>query len=364
MSYNHTVYQIWMALTFMHKTHLYTEAAKNFSCDEEFFEKGGERISFSDIGIREAFLKKDLSTADTIYQRCIKENIKIIGMDSPDYPEGFKELDDAPVVLYAIGDVSLLKKPLLTTVGSRKCDGEGRKLAAEFTSAAKNFGIQIVCGFADGIEAAVIKTVKSPIIILPNGIDVIYPAKHRWLRGEVIKNGGLILTEYPFGVKAFKYNFKFRNRLLAGISDAVLILQAGDRSGTSITCGCAAQYGKDCYAVPGSIYSRFYTGCNKYIREYGVTAVTKPSHVLDDYAARYPELDFAPESILSRKQPDLSKFDKETASVINAISDGATSADEIAIKTKLSISEVNVILINLEIEDYIINNNEQYSLIL
>ena len=67
-----------MALTFMHKTHLYTEAAKNFSCDEEFFEKGGERISFSDIGIREAFLKKDLSTADTIYQRCIKENIKII----------------------------------------------------------------------------------------------------------------------------------------------------------------------------------------------------------------------------------------------------------------------------------------------
>lgn len=359
----HKVYQIWMSLTFLHKTHLYTEAAKNFSCDEEFFEKGSEKISFSDPAVSDAFKRRELAQADAIYQRCIKENIEIIGMDSVHYPGSLKEIDDPPIVLYASGDISLLKKPLLTIVGSRSCDGEGRKTAASFSGAAKNFGLQVVCGFADGIEAAVIKTVKNPIVILPNGIDIIYPAKHRWLRGEVLRSGGLLLTEYPFGVRAFKYNFKFRNRLLAAISDAVLIPQAGDKSGTSITCGCAAHYGRDCYAVPGSIYSRFYTGCNKYIREYGATAVTSPSHVLEDYAARYPQLDFA-EPAQENKKPDLSKFGREEAAVINAIYGGASSADEIALGAALPVNEVNAILINLELEDYIINNNEKYSLIL
>jgi len=260
-----------------------------------------------------------------------------------------------PAVLYAKGNIEKLKMPKVTVIGSRQCDKEGVHNARRFSKTFSDVGLCVVAGFAPGIEAYVHKEVLSTIVILPCGINVTYPSVHFRLKNSILENEGLLISEYPFGVRAFKENFKFRNRLLAGISDAVVFVQCGMKSGTAHTFNWAALYGRDAYVIPGSINSIFYKGSNSYIREGGIL-ITCPEDVLINYFSRYPqlidndkeceaELTIAPEIDFE----SLDIVDDNEKTILKALSGKIMHIDELIKETNISVRAASVCLTNLEL---------------
>ena len=187
---------------------------------------------------------------------------------SEDYPEALRHVYRPPLVLYGTGDRSLLKTRKFCIVGARAlpawAEKKGKEIAEELTQA-----FTIVTGFAEGGDrAAALGALPSGklICVLPNGLDGCYPASHAQLKREVCKKG-LLLSEYPLGTGVQKYAFHARNRLLAGLSEGVLVLAAGQKSGTLITADCALEYGREVFAFPHNVGAAQGEGCNELIKK-------------------------------------------------------------------------------------------------
>lgn len=354
------LYDVWFSSILINRPDIYNSLIEKYSTSENAFNCFTDEDLLNISNKLKANIKRrDLKLAEKIVLRCEKEGIAIINQNNDLYPELLKYTDMQPAVLYAKGDLSRLSLPKVTVIGSRKHDQEGTSNAKWFAKALKDAGLQVVAGFAEGIEANVNKTVLSTIAILPCGINITYPAMHYRLKNLILENGGLIITEYPFGIRAYKENFIFRNRLLAGISDATVFIQCGARSGTSHTFNWAALYGRDAYVIPGSINSAFYKSSNRYIKEGGIL-VTSPEDVVIDYISRYPELaennidfSFQQEMSLEVDNKTLEKFDGDEKVILKALSGKILHIDEIVKATNISITNVSVCLVNLEILDVI-----------
>lgn len=189
-------------------------------------------------------------------------------------------IQDSPKKLYCIGNVNLLKNKKISVVGSRKCTAYGKSIAERLSTKLSNSGVSVVSGLARGIDSCAhngaLKEVGSTIAVLATGIDRCYPASNQGLYNEISKNG-LIISENPPGYICRKYDFPRRNRIISGLSDAVVVVEAPLRSGALITAEYAMEQGKELFAIPGNITSFFSIGCNQLIRE-----GAKPVAVLDD----------------------------------------------------------------------------------
>ncbi len=187
---------------------------------------------------------------------------------SEDYPESLKAIPDPPLLLYGMGNRELLKKRKFCIVGSRNtlphAEKQGKMIAEELSEK-----FVIVTGLAEGGDCAAIDgALKSGnlISVLPNGLDECYPAAHASLK-KLIGRTGLLLTECPLGERVKKYSFHARNRILAGLSEGVLVISAGARSGTLITANHALEYGRDVFAFPYNVGSVQGVGCNELIKK-------------------------------------------------------------------------------------------------
>ena len=174
---------------------------------------------------------------------------------SPHYPEKLRLLADPPQVLYYRGDLSLLKKPALAVVGSRQATKYGLKVVKKLIPSLVKAGFTIISGMARGIDAAAhwaaIESGGQTIAVLGCGLDVIYPKENQLLYQKV----QLLLSEFPPGTKPEAKNFPQRNRIIAGLADAILVIEAARKSGTMITARYATEQGKEVFAVPGPITS-------------------------------------------------------------------------------------------------------------
>ncbi len=353
---NNTLYDVWFSAMLINRTEVYNELLAKYQTSENAFVcfDAGDLKYFSENKKNE-ILKKDISVAEKIIARCNKENVAIISRDSEYYPELLLLIDTPPIVLYAKGNLDKLKEPKITVIGSRGCDKDGVHNAKRFSTTFSDVGLSVVAGFAPGIEYTVNKAAQAPIIILPCGINITYPATHFRLRNYIMENGGLFISEYPFGVKAYSENFKYRNRLLAGISDATVFIQCGLKSGTAHTFNWTAVYGRDAYVIPGSINNRFYEGSNGYIKEGGIL-ITTPEDVLIDYFQRYPFLidksSEHSEKISDTQELDISCFDvadENEKIILKALSGKIMHIDEIIKETNISVRTASVCLTNLEL---------------
>lgn len=203
------------------------------------------------------------------------------------YPRLLLEITDPPVVLYVRGRIDLLNRPALALVGSRNASAQGNSNAEQFARSFSAAGLTIVSGLAQGIDAAAhrggLAGQGSTIAVLGTGVDIAYPRVNAELTAEIAERG-LLLSEFPLGTKAFAHNFPRRNRLISGLAQGCLVVEAALASGSLITARAAAEQGREVFAVPGSIHSPLSKGCHALIKS-GAKLVESAEDVLSELAA-------------------------------------------------------------------------------
>lgn len=202
----------------------------------------------------------------------MKYKVIKINMNSKYYPERLKNIDDAPKELYCLGNLELLNyKNNIAMIGSRNCSSYGERAAKDFAYNLAKEDICIVSGLAKGIDSfshiGALNAKGKTIAVLGSGLDNIYPKENMKLVESIIKNNGLVISEYPLGTKPLKQHFPARNRIISGLSDSILVVEARKNSGTNITVDFALEQGKDVFVIPGNIYSKTSDGTNFLITE-------------------------------------------------------------------------------------------------
>ena len=203
--------------------------------------------------------------------------IKVISIEDKNYPKKLRYIYDPPKVLYVLGDETILNKVSIAIIGCRECSEYGKQVSYQFAQRLAGQDIIVVSGLAKGVDTyahqGTISIKKKTIAVLGCGLDIIYPVENQDLYRKIVENGGAIVSEYPLGTKPLRGNFPKRNRIISGLSDGVLVVEAKRRSGTLITVEHALEQGKDVYAVPGSIFSYYSEGTNELIKQ-GAIPVT------------------------------------------------------------------------------------------
>ena len=209
-----------------------------------------------------------------------KGNFRIIKKEAKAYPKLLGDIPDPPEILYCIGNTSLLESRALAVVGSRKCSEYGKTTAMRIGEAAAHNNITVVSGMAKGIDSfahlGALKAGGKTIAVLGCGVNICYPKENRKLY-EQIASEGLLVSELPPDEAPRPYTFPQRNRIISGLSEAVTVVEAGTGSGALITAEIAAAQGREVFAVPGNINSRYSLGTNKLLTD-GATPVA----VIDD----------------------------------------------------------------------------------
>lgn len=213
-----------------------------------------------------------------------KQKINIITINDKEYPQKLKQINDYPVYLYTKGNIDLLNKKSIAMVGGRNCTNYGKQVAKDISNQLVKNNFVIVSGLAKGIDTfshmGALKNKNSTIAVLGSSIDNIYPNENINLANKIIETGGLIISEYIVGSKLQRLNFPARNRIISGISDGVLVIEAGEKSGALITVDFALEQGKDVFAIPGNINNKFSIGCNEIIKE-GAKLVNNVEDILN-----------------------------------------------------------------------------------
>ncbi len=211
--------------------------------------------------------------------------VKTLTLNSKEYPDLLRHIPGAPKKLYLLGNIDLLaSEPKLSVVGSRKVTPYGRSITQDLVMSVAKYGIVIVSGLALGVDSiahqACLDAGGKTIAVMPGGLDEIYPTSHYNLAQNILKQGGLLISEYPEGMPPMKQNFVARNRIVSGLSQAILITEANRQSGTIHTANFALEQGRNVLAVPGNITSPQSEGTNNLIRT-GANPVTKASDIME-----------------------------------------------------------------------------------
>lgn len=215
-----------------------------------------------------------------------ENNIELINIYDKDYPEKLKNIYDKPISLYIKGNKELLNSFSLAIIGCRDNSNYGEFIAKIISSNLAKKDIVTVSGLAKGIDSiahkATVKENKKTIAVIGSGLDNIYPKENINLAEEIIKNKGIIISEYCIGEKPEKMHFPARNRIISGISDGVIVIEAKKKSGTMITVDFALEQGKNVFAIPGNITSQNSEGTNELIKQ-GAIVVTNINDILQEY---------------------------------------------------------------------------------
>lgn len=214
----------------------------------------------------------------------------------PSYPEGLKEIPDAPWAIYAIGSLPDYKKPAVAVVGARECSAYGAYMAKELGRVLALNGIQLVSGMARGIDSisqrGALEAGGNVFGVLGSGVDVCYPASSRQVY-ERLKSDGGIISEYPPGTEPKAGNFPARNRIISGLSQVVAVVEAKEKSGTFITVDMALEQGREVYAVPGRTTDALSAGCNRLINQ-GAGILYNIEDFIKELRESYVNLPFVP----------------------------------------------------------------------
>ncbi len=282
-----------------------------------------------------------------------KANATIVTMLDEEYPKTLACYDDAPLCLYCKGDVRLLNAPCFAVVGTRFPTKYGIRVTEEFTTRLSE-RFCIVSGMARGVDScahrAALNARGKTIAVLGCGVDVVYPPENRALYEEIAEKG-LVISEYPLGENAVAHNFPARNRIISGLGRAVLITEAGEKSGTMLTLNYALNQGKDVFCVPGSIYNKASAGCNKAIKECQTRLVIDVNDI-------YGELGMTKTDV---SKPSDIQLDVNEDSIINALNrNGEMHFEEILGVVDLTVPQLNALLIKMTAVGLITKTKHNY----
>ncbi len=277
---------------------------------------------------------------------------RAIGLCEPEYPVPLAAIDDAPPVLFTLGDTDLLERSCVAIVGARNASASGRRLARQLAGELGAHGLVVASGLARGIDAAAHGGAlgSGTIAALAGGLDVVYPPENEQLHREIAERG-LIVTEVPPGTVPTARHFPRRNRLISGLSLGVLVVEAALRSGSLITARCALEQGREVFAVPGSPLDPRARGCNHLLRQ-GAVLVESAEDVVQSLTGMAPHCGPAPQPPAAEPAAPLPS-DGEIESVrlrIEALLGVApVTVDEMIRQSHLSPAAVNMALMELEL---------------
>ena len=287
------------------------------------------------------------------------------------YPRQLFDIADPPVLLYVKGEPALLSRPGIALVGARSATAAGEANAEAFARALAQQGLVVVSGLALGIDAAAHRGALAAgsagagtVAVIGTGIDRIYPARNAALAREIAA-AGAVVSEFPLGTPPLQHNFPRRNRLIAGLAEGVLVVEAALGSGSLITARLATETGREVFAIPGSIHSPLSRGCHRLIRD-GAKLVETAEDVVEELRGRlgWPAPVVAPTASARGRQrrgaepaapaqPPLQAalaLDGETARVLDAIGHDPVDLDTIAARCGLTVDALYAILLPLELE--------------
>lgn len=275
----------------------------------------------------------------------------IVTLADAEYPQRLLESNDPPCLLYVIGDPRYLNLPAIGVVGSRNATPQGIENALAFSRALADAGFTIISGLALGIDAAAHEgalrsdTASGTLAIIGTGIDRVYPASNRKL-AHLITGKGCIISEFPLGTAATASNFPRRNRLIAGLSQACLVVEAAPASGSLITARLAGELGRDLFAIPGSIHAPQYKGCHALIKQ-GAKLVECAQDILEELSPRHANPATSP-STADAPRP-------EHRVLLQAIGHDPCTLDQIINRSGLTADVVLAMLTELSLDGSVTN---------
>jgi len=282
-----------------------------------------------------------------------KHKIKVLFWQDKDYPVKLKQCIDAPVLLYYKGNADLQTQKIISVVGTRNATAYGRRICDEFIEELKYSGALIVSGLAYGIDSYVHKACVqqglATVGVLGHGLDRIYPAANRGLALEMLKYGGL-LTEYASGTNPDRQNFPSRNRIIAGLADVTVVVEAALKGGALITAEIANTYNRDVCAFPGDIYKDTSTGCNYLIKTHRAHLVHSAKDLA--YLMGWDFEDIAKEEKQLPLPIGLNSIEETVYRIVQQ--EGPLGIDELTHKANLSPSKLAIALLELEMKNVLI----------
>jgi DNA processing protein len=291
----------------------------------------------------------DFSKAEDEIAFIAKHKIRPLYFTDADYPETLKQIADSPLMLYRLGNMELETHRMVAIVGTRKASDEGKEFCEQLVAGLKPYNCTIVSGLAYGIDIAAHKAAlqnNMPTIgVLAHGLDRVYPAVHTSTAKKMIENGGL-LTEYMTGTVPDRENFPSRNRIVAGLCDAVVVIETDIKGGSMITAEIAFGYNRDVFAVPGNPNNENRKGCNFLIKNNKAALIENADDIalMMGWDAKTTAKPTPQHQLLL----DLTKDEEKVVQALKTLKN--TGMDEIAFTTKLSINETALVLLELELK--------------
>lgn len=319
------------------------------SAQQVFSTKKRDLLKIPSVGerIAENVLNAEvLKEAEAELQFIEKERVQTFFYLDKNYPERLKHYADSPVVLYYKGNADLNHARIVGIVGTRQPTPQGIAMCEEIVEGLKTYNVLILSGLAYGIDGtAHRKSVELDIPtigVLGHGFQTIYPPQHRTLAAKMTFNGGL-LTEFPSDTKPDREHFPMRNRIIAGMCDALIVIETAIRGGSMISAYMANEYNKDVFAVPGKVKDKLSQGCNHLIKTHKASLLESAADIA--YVMRWEETD-APKLIQHQLFVELEPQEKIIVDLLQQSAEA--SIDKLTYETQLSGSEMASLLLNLE----------------
>lgn len=261
---------------------------------------------------RDKFKPADPKKIEKEMQEAQKMEVHFVCMGEPEYPTFLKHIDCPPPIISVRGDLSILQKTAISIVGSRNSSSLGIYLASSFAKSLSESGFSIVSGFAMGIDTAAHQASlkNGTIAVLAGGVDNIYPPSNKKLYHEILDNGGAFISEMPLSFSPRAVDFPRRNRIIAGLSLGLLVVEAAKKSGSLITARLANEMGRTIFACPGSPMESRSKGTNDLIKS-GAILATEPSDIVDVLAPMGANEFIAKKSVQSEKNRQLNFFKED-----------------------------------------------------
>lgn len=285
-----------------------------------------------------------------------KHSIQALVMNDNCYPARLRECPDAPIIIYYKGNADLNQRRVINMVGTRRCTAYGQDITRHFITRLKELCPQvlIVSGLAYGIDICTHRQALAvgyeTTGVLAHGLDIIYPANHRQTAAEMLNHGGL-LTEYTSQTDPLPNNFRQRNRIIAGISDATIIVESAYKGGALITARIAQDYGRDVLAFPGAIGAPQSEGCNHLIRDNKAGLITSADDFVSVMGWQIDAERSRPATVERQIFPDLTAEELQIVNLLRQTND--LQLNILSVKTNISIGQLNALLFQLEMKGVI-----------
>ena len=351
------------AKEFLYRPALVNGLMEEYGSAEEIFRNAGD-MELADVGVSldRAFSDTMLEWAEEEVGWCAEKGVELIFYGEKRYPALLAEISNAPFMLYYKGTANPNQARSVSMVGTRLASAYGKEMCGRIMEHISGYRPLVVSGLAYGIDIAAHKAALEAgvqtIGVLPNGIDMIYPSRHRDIAAQMVQNGG-ILTEFPRGEQPVKLNFIKRNRIIAAMSQGVVVVESRVKGGSMITAEYASNFNRDVFAVPGRFADTNSFGCN-YLIAKNVAAIYNSPAVIP--SALGWEKNYLPDSSYQLELFSSEMSHKEKL-LLSLKFDKPTVVEKLCAETGFDWEEVSILLLELELEGKItVKNNTDYYL--